>query len=190
MRTLYQAIQNTENPDKIEHDGPIFCGNASAWLGPGYYFWDSFIELAHIWGRVHCGGDYMICEAFSEFNTEEILDLINNPDQIRDFWESFLLLKDNPRLLCPGGSLTVGSVIESLKKTNAFPYKAIRANGNNSFNSYQNPVIKVLFAYNLPAFMELPPAWQVCVIDKTFLQNGSYHVIFPEEYAGPLPLAL
>ena len=50
-RTLFQAIKDLDNPDEIEQNGPFKCRREDAWLGEGYYFWDSFVELAHWWGR-------------------------------------------------------------------------------------------------------------------------------------------
>lgn len=54
-RTLFQAVKDLDNPDEIEQNGPFKCRREDAWLGEGYYFWDSFVELAHWWGRESLG---------------------------------------------------------------------------------------------------------------------------------------
>ena len=43
MLTGYHTVEDRDNPDEIEADGPFKCTRGDAWLGPGYYFWDSKI---------------------------------------------------------------------------------------------------------------------------------------------------
>lgn len=45
-RILYQTVEDRNNPDDVEQHGPFLCTNKMAWLGHGYYFWDTFINLA------------------------------------------------------------------------------------------------------------------------------------------------
>ena len=54
LRKAYQTLENRNNPDQIEEQGPFLCNRKSAWLGEGYYFWDSFIEKCPlVWtGRI------------------------------------------------------------------------------------------------------------------------------------------
>lgn len=174
MHTLYQAIKDTGDPDKVENNGPIKCNNDGAWLGNGYYFWDSFEDLAHHWGNTHYDGHYMVCSATSEFHQDDVYDLINNPEHILEFRE---ICK---RLEAKYDEISVPFAIEFLKSIKAYNYKAIRACGVMSFNTFTQ---RIVFSLSHKAFIELLPAWQVCVTDKSILTSGSYKVIFPQEYA-------
>lgn len=63
---IFQTVKDLDNVDQLEQQGPIFCDSNSAWLGHGYYFWDSEIDLAHWCGKVHCqynGYDYLILKS-------------------------------------------------------------------------------------------------------------------------------
>lgn len=52
MPELFQVVKD---PPPLGSSGlPIFCGNPSAWLGRGVYFWESFIENARKYGDTHC----------------------------------------------------------------------------------------------------------------------------------------
>lgn len=179
MRTLYQTIKDTGNPDTVERNGPILCKADTAWLGVGYYFWEGSIDLAKHWGETHCNNKYMICQAKSEFKPEDIFDLINNYDHIEElaYMQEALLDKYKDK---DYDDIPVCFVIEYLKSINAFVYKAVRATAINSFGRFARriPFIANSHIY----FMESKPAWQVCVIDKSFLIPGSYKVIYPEEY--------
>lgn len=176
MRTLYQAVRDTGDPDKIESNGPIKCTNNSAWLGHGYYFWDSFVELAHHWGKTHYKGCYMVCSATSELAEADVYDLIDNPEHIREFRDICKGL-----MSIYGIEITVPFAIEYLKSENDYTYKAIRACGINSFGN--SVAQKIVFEQGHRAFMEMFPAWQICVTDKNILTSGSYKVIYPQEYA-------
>lgn len=178
MRTLYQTIRDTGDPDKIEQNGPILCNDKNAWMGDGYYFWDSSFDLAKHWGETHYNNQYMICSAKSEFRENEIFDLINNYSHIVEFEEAF----DELQNIYPNiaNRITVAFVIEYIKKVGKFAYKAIRACGINSFGSFSR---RVFFPLKSCCFIELKPAWQVCVVDKSFLIEDSFKVIYPEEYA-------
>ena len=40
-RIIYQTVEDRGNPDYVEQHGPFICTNKNAWLGEGYYFWDT-----------------------------------------------------------------------------------------------------------------------------------------------------
>ncbi|MBK9689303.1 MAG: hypothetical protein IPO65_16695 [Saprospiraceae bacterium] len=75
IKTVYQTLENRGNQDYVENNGPFLCSRNNAWLGNGYYFWDSFIENAHWWGwkvKKFTNG-YFICEAFYDFEKQFVL---------------------------------------------------------------------------------------------------------------------
>lgn len=84
-RNLYQAVKDKCNPDEIELKGPFECRRANAWLGKGYYFWESFIELAHWWGRESCDGKYVICLSHCDSSFPNTFDLYNSPEHLSIF---------------------------------------------------------------------------------------------------------
>lgn len=177
MYTLYQTVLDTGDPDKIETNGPIKCTSNDAWLGHGFYFWDWFIDLAHHWGKTHCGGRYVICRAFCDFLRDEIYDLINNPEHIQEFHDVAEDLietyKDKDKLI------TVPFIFEYLKSIDAFSYKAIRACG---IGSFPNLSIRISFVPYHSAFIESLPAWQVCILNKASIKKDSYRIVYPDEY--------
>ena len=54
-KTIYQTLENRDNADEVERDGPFLCNRKNAWLGTGYYFGDTFVELAGGGGRATKG---------------------------------------------------------------------------------------------------------------------------------------
>ena len=74
LRKAYQTLENRNNPDKIEEQGPFLCSHKNAWLGKGYYFWDSFIENAHWWGQkgARYKNGYVICESTFELDEDNL----------------------------------------------------------------------------------------------------------------------
>jgi len=68
-RKIYQTLEDRNNPDVVENQGPFLCNRKDVWLGIGYYFWDSFIENAHWWGKEGARyKNYFICESSFELN--------------------------------------------------------------------------------------------------------------------------
>lgn len=122
LEPLYQTIQNKGTNDSIERMGPIY-GRDNTWLGPGYYFWEGAIELAHWWGRVHCKSDYIICEATAEFNQSEMFDLFGNTSDFKLFRDITNALKDKFAYQ----EITVSAVLNEMRKRTSFHYKVIRA---------------------------------------------------------------
>lgn len=72
---LYQAIDGGR---KAVPETPIYCSTSDARLGHGYYFWDSIIDAAHWWGKVHYGGHYIICQSFYDAHSDKLFDLLGD----------------------------------------------------------------------------------------------------------------
>ena len=45
VKKIFQTLEDRNNPDEVESQGPFICTN-NPWLGKGYYFWDTFLDLA------------------------------------------------------------------------------------------------------------------------------------------------
>ena len=48
-------------------------------------FWDSFVELAHWWGRESPGNNYVICRSYCVASLPDTYDLYDNPEHIVSF---------------------------------------------------------------------------------------------------------
>ena len=47
VKKIFQTLEDRNNPDEVESQGPFICTN-NPWLGKGYYFWDTFLDLARL----------------------------------------------------------------------------------------------------------------------------------------------
>lgn len=92
VKKLFQTLEERNNPDEVESQGPFLCTN-NPWLGKGYYFWDTFLDLAHWWGKQVHNGNYIICQTSVEDNSEDILDLVGNTQHLIEFKEYADILK-------------------------------------------------------------------------------------------------
>lgn len=91
---LYQTVAN-KNKQDIEKNAPFQCTRSDAWLGKGYYFWDTFIEVAKQWGECAYKNNYIICKTQVVCLENEILDFYGNTSQINDLKEITLILEEH-----------------------------------------------------------------------------------------------
>ncbi|MDE6453568.1 MAG: hypothetical protein K2L27_05120 [Muribaculaceae bacterium] len=157
----------------ILRDAPFFCsdkkGELKAWLGDGYYFWESFILLAHWWGKVHYrrkNKHYAICSTIFDCNDGEFLDLINNPSQIEDVQKvvDYLVATEEYK----ADKFTAQFVINFLRTKTPFPYKAIRVYGRDC--AADKSITQYRLNFNNNSSMHLCPEIQICVIDKSTIK--------------------
>ncbi len=171
---LYQTIDNKGTPDSILRNGPIYC-ERDPWLGKGFYFWDTFIEVAHWWGHVRYKDNYIICSANIHVNQGECLDLHGNMQQLKYFKKCIREIEAKF-----GEQVTVSFVIEYLKYAAHFPFKVIRARtescGGESFPR------KYVRSYTQE--LMLTQAVQICVIDKSLVNDYSVYYSSDEEFQG------
>lgn len=182
LTIAYQTLEDRGNPEHVEEFGPFLCQRSDAWLGYGYYFWDTHIELAHWWGRNSYLQGYMICKCRCNID-HTCWDLVGNGEhrlELHDICDELLRIgvTTKERILLP-------RVIEYLKKKGIFEYEAIRAAGIN-VNSIPYRDAKVVhrlkFVPGNQAFVDLYPPVQICLLKKTALSLCKFKVIFPEEY--------
>lgn len=162
-KTLYHTIRKGNNVSLSIQNAPYLCSD-KPWLGIGYYFWDSFIDLAHWWGETHYHGNYIITEAQCPFADDEVYDLINNPEHIKQFANYVEMLEQKT-----GNEVTVPQAIEHMKKHTKFSqiYKAVRADGRLSISYFyeeNTPYIRrVRFNLDKKQYLDLLPPWQYCI---------------------------
>lgn len=164
----------------MEQHGPFICTNKNAWLGEGYYFWDTIIELAHWWGNL-CYKDsgYIICQSACDDKLEKVFDLVGRPEHLIEMKRcSEIITKKWHK-----STVYVPEIIAYLKQFTQFStlYKAIRVNPLCTLpNSY---IQSSLFRFNNrnKAFIDVCPAIQFCFFDKS-LFTEDYLIVYPEMY--------
>lgn len=182
VKVVYQTLEDRDNPDQIEREGPFKCENRNAWLGFGYYFWESFLENAHWWGK-ECNNyknGYVICKASYDFNEKLCFNLIDNPEHIQNFKNTIELMKEKGLF---SNRTTVSRVISYLKDTlKIFPFDATRVFGIHSKNKTSEYSFVLPFKPSGNQYLDLTPAIQVCFYSKQGLNLRNYHIIFPDKY--------
>lgn len=182
-KKLFQTLTDKGNPREIESDGPFPCKWPNTWLGDGYYLWETYIENAHWWGSMNKGG-YIIGMGICDFEHDKCFDLLPGSDEhIKLMREVIEKLKEQG--LYDAFTTTVPKVIEFMKKIN-FPYEAIRAYGIDSIDkdkSLNQPYLfRLPFETRLPAYLDLSPAIQICLLQKNSLNFRDFKVVYPEYY--------
>lgn len=177
---LYQTLEDRNNPDEVEQHGPYKCTRSDAWLGHGYYFWHHFIGFAHRWGKVAYADNYMICSQTGfVYGNPEVLDLVGDLLMIDviDQYTTSLKKAYNQE------SMLVHTVLEHMKSIGALTnYKAVRIEGRESMmGSYNVRSHRLPFKKGEDSYFEMKPPVQVCVYDKSILDND-FRVIYPDEY--------
>jgi hypothetical protein len=134
MKTIgYHTVEDRENPDHVENNAPFLCVGALAFLGNGYYYWQDDIDLAHWWGQVHCGQEYMICESTIQCDDSVYCDLVGSPSDLRKISALRDTLKQEIMRFNKTDTVALGQIIEfcrrlhSTTKKGLFPWKVIRA---------------------------------------------------------------
>lgn len=165
-KSLYHTIRKDPYLAASLSRAPFRCID-NPWLGEGYYFWDSFIELAKWWGEVHHYGNYVVTETTAKFGGDAVFDLVGNTDHMRIFAEYAHLLEEDRKC-----EVTVAQILEHMKKHTGFlkTYKAVRADGRLSIRDIAKnaPYVKrIRFSLNHPQYLDLLPSIQYCVFEKS-----------------------
>lgn len=166
----YQTLEDRGNQQFVEKEGPFRCVRHNAWLGQGYYFWDTEIRWAHDWGRVY-NNQYLIGKSLLDLTN--CYDLVGNMQHLQDFRNLYYelissgIVRDKKTMLVP-------VVIDFLKELNRFSYSSIRA------EDYPQNVDMVQYRSGRE-YMYLNKRSQICVIDKDNVCLSSFEVVYPEQ---------
>ncbi len=183
LKTLYQTLEDKGNPKEIHSDGPFPCNWENSWLGDGYYFWDTFIENAHWWGKEARGYEagYIVCEATCDYTDQKCCDLVGNTNHIMLFSESYRNLKE---LGLTHKVPTVKRLIQFLKDDlKIFKFEAIRVNGVNSKALKSDYHLSLNFEESKNYhFLDLKPTIQICLYKKESLNLRNYCIVYPKSY--------
>lgn len=181
-KVVYQTIEDRGSDlDRIELNGPILCQDKYSWLGDGYYFWDTFIENAHWWGKdiKEYPNGYIICKAYCDKDSKNCLDLVGNTEHLLNFRQTVESLKQKGLVK---SNTTVKRVIDFLKKTGSFNYEATRVYGIRSKSFISEFSMNMFFDSSKNSFLDLTPPIQICFYKKKGLNLRNYAIEFPEEY--------
>lgn len=183
-KKIYQTLQDKDNPDYIEQHAPFKCNRKNAWLGEGYYFWDTFIEIAHWWGENSYNKSYVICEGTCNFDTDKCLDLVGNTEQLLEFDQAVEFLKSKKLV---DKNTTVARILNFLRyKIEGFKYEAIRAYGINSISKNNQNNHKYIFRLSFkPAsfqYLDYKPAIQICIFKKKSMGLSNMEIVYPNKY--------
>ena len=180
MSVLYQTLEDLDNVDYVEANGPFPCSARDRWLGKGYYYWDTFISSAHYWGRVaysNYNKNYIIAKSEITLPSDKTLNLLETADLLK-----FKSWVSEYEQTFPNTFVTVEKVLkhaENIMK-NDFPYVAIRAIFNDCINNkrYQDRI-----SPNGKAYLDLQPPIQICIRDKSLIGTDNFKVIYPINYS-------
>lgn len=183
-KVIYQTLEFRNNNDHIKAEGPFPCMRKDAWLGVGYYFWDTFIDNAHWWGKTAYRKKYVICEAICCFDSEKCLDLYE-PEYMLLFNEAAGLL--HKYLGCDKDEITVSRVLDFMKNNlPQFNYEAIRINGQRDpsildLNKYSSlRCSKYIFPFNpsKPEYFNSKPLIQICLLRRNALNLTDFQIVY------------
>ena len=182
VKEIFQTLENRgTDVSKLEQEGPYACNWTNSWLGNGYYFWDTFIENAHWWGKEvrRYDNGHIICKADCDYNNTECLDLHGDLEQLKLFKEAFELMLKNGVV---NRDTTVKNFLAKLRgKSTIFKhYTAIRVNGILSKNYNSIYAVNFLFEKDKWQYFEMIPAVQICFFQKNSLNLRNYKVVYPE----------
>lgn len=188
IRKAYQTLEDRGNYNEVEEHGPYKCTHKNAWMGSGYYFWESLIDNAHWWGSEGAAyrRGYIICESSFELSDEKCFNLIDNPDHLEAYNNMRELMKENGLYI--EGRTTAARIIDQIKEViKVFHYEAIRFYGVNSINSNSPFSKRTNFVYQhlkkSYQYLDTSPAIQICFYNKNSLNRKGFKIIFPPEYS-------
>jgi hypothetical protein len=174
----FQTLEDRDNIDHVETSGPFMCNRPDAWLGFGYYFWDTNIQWAKDWGHnSYKKKDKEFIIASCMINTENCFDLLGSVAHQMELIDAFEAFNESKKLKHYHRRI-LPNVIQYLKKKGVFEYKSIRACDNT------NKIIKLHFSKNTEReeYMLINQRVQICVIEKKDVILRPFTVVFPEKY--------
>ena len=173
----FQTLEDLDNIDHIETEGPFECKRSGAWLGFGYYFWDTNMDWAIAWG----------INAYEKINKEYVIgrckinlgldcfDLVGNVQHQIDLREVIDVMIKSKKIKNTDEAI-VPNVILFMKANNLFTFKSIRAADMHS------KIVGLQFKKDKKEYMVINQRVQICVIEKKDVLLRPFSVIYPEKY--------
>lgn len=187
---VYQTLENRRNSFAIERDGPFPCRDQNTWLGPGYYFWESFIENAHWWGkdvRKYANG-YIICRGNYNYDPKRCFDLLN-PLYVELIRKSYDYIQANElqhkcTLLKHLVYFTKDNISKIDDRYSSIEFEAIRAVGEGVRHESYGFNIPIKFEKRRHSYQEICPPIQICFLHKKALNLRDYKIEYIDKPVG------
>lgn len=183
---MYQTLEDRGNPEFIEAEGPFACYWENTWLGDGFYFWDSFINNAHWWGKKRYKKvGYVICQATCDYDTTRCFDLVGEIDHLQMFYGHVTMME---QMQIVNEKTTVAQVLSFIKDHNAdFIFEAVRVYGINSISERNSAnkgfIFRMTFETGKYQFLDMRPPIQICIFQRDGLGLRNFQIIYPETYS-------
>lgn len=171
----FQTLEDRDNIDQIELEGPFICKHSSAWLGVGYYLWDSNFDWAIDWGEIahkKFGRDFLIMQCRVDLS-KDCFDLVGNVNHQKVLLNLIDALNKSGKIK-NNEDKTIPNLISYLQYKGLFEYKSIRAS-----DFHEKRIIKLKFRTDRPEYMVLNERVQICVLTKKDVILRPISVIYP-----------
>lgn len=178
---VYHTVEDQDNADYIESNAPFKSFDKNAWVGPGFYFWESFIEYAHGWGKIHYKGNYVICSGkIAEKNENDCFDPVGDTEHMT--YLQYLVDKIKERK--PKENITFEKTIRYAKEIGVFPFKIIRI--TDILKQYPNDsnsnVLKLRDAGSKPSFMSIKKRIVIYTESMSNVNLEDFKIEYPDKY--------
>ena len=177
----FQTLEDLDNIDEVEMDGPFPCFRRTAWLGLGSYLWDSRFDWALDWGKFaysYNGKDFIIGRCRVDL-TNDCFDLFGSVKHQFDFQEVVRVMLESKKIRNESEAI-VPNVIEFMKRKGIFNYKSIRAYDMHKVKQYYFRVDSV--SGKPKEYIMMNQRVQICVIERKNILLRPFQVIYPEKY--------
>ncbi len=177
----YQTLEDKDNIDEVELDGPFPCRHKGAWLGIGCYLWDTRIDWAIDWGEfayVREGKDFIIGRILVDL-TYDCFDLLGSVRHQLDFQNVMKAFLESGKIKNEQERI-VANAIEFMKNQGIFNFKSIRAADMKNAKKYYFRFDKE--TGRPKEYMMINQRAQICVIEKKGVLLHPFEVIYPEKY--------
>lgn len=176
---IFQTLEHRGNRNEVEAHGPFSCTKKNAWLGYGYYFWDSSIDNAHSWGYgfKKKGKDYYITSCKADLDNSNCFNLLE--PKYKNYFNQIV---DE---MCKGynkksSEIIVLDVVEFLRtKVTSFrnQYLAIKVQSDKSSKKLKN-AIKFSYSEKSNDYFDTQSYVQICVFEDADIKFEGFRVIF------------
>lgn len=177
----FQTLEDRDNIDLVEMEGPFSCNHKNAWLGRGCYLWDTRLDWALDWGDfayISKGKNFIIGKCWIDLNND-CFDLKGSVQHQFDFQEIVKTMIESKKIKREEEAI-VPNVIEFMKMKGLFNFKSIRAFDMNNTK-------KFYFRFDRNSgkpkeFMTINQRVQICVLEKKGVILRPFKVVYPEKY--------
>lgn len=173
----YQTLEDRDNIDEIEFEGPYICRHHGAWLGHGYYLWDTNFDWATDWG-LHAytkyGLEFVIGKCQVDLS-KSCFDLVGSVAHQQSFLECIEVMIESGKIKNQAEAI-VPNIIQFMKDQQIFDYRSIRA------SDMYPKIVELKFRKEKQEYMVINQRVQICVIVKKDVLLHPFSVIYPEKY--------